>query len=243
MTVSTARIAIVGGGLAGLYASHLLEQRGIHDYVLLEARPTWGGRIESRSPDGLAPSSAALDRFDLGPTWFWPSFQPELEQLVADLGLERFPQFETGDMMLERSPNEKPMRTFGYTNSPASMRLVGGMTALVDALRSRLRAGTVVSGQTVQAVQRDGQHVEVLSVDATGADSTWRVERVLLAVPPRLAEQNITFSPALPATLARQWRHAATWMAPHAKYVAVYDAPFWREAGLSGVAQRTRAAG
>lgn len=28
-----------------------------------------------------------------------------------------------------------------------------------------------------------------------------------------------------------------TWMAPHAKYVAVYDKPFWREQGLSGQAR------
>lgn len=32
-----------------------------------------------------------------------------------------------------------------------------------------------------------------------------------------------TWDPALPATLAQQWRHTATWMAPHAKYVAVFD--------------------
>ncbi|MEG2630413.1 MAG: hypothetical protein RSB42_06075, partial [Comamonas sp.] len=47
---------------------YLLEQRDIHDYVLLEARPTWGGRIASHSPHGLAALSAALDRFDRGPS-------------------------------------------------------------------------------------------------------------------------------------------------------------------------------
>ena len=40
----TARIAIIGGGLSGLYAAALLEQHGIQDYVLLEARETFGGR-------------------------------------------------------------------------------------------------------------------------------------------------------------------------------------------------------
>ncbi|MCW4150276.1 NAD(P)-binding protein [Halomonas sp. 18H] len=39
----TSRIAIVGAGLAGLYAAFLLEQRGITDYVVLEARERVGG--------------------------------------------------------------------------------------------------------------------------------------------------------------------------------------------------------
>lgn len=59
-------------------------------------------------------------------------------------------------------------------------------------------------------------------------------------MPPRLAHESIAFSPPLPALIARTWQHTATWMAPHAKYVAVYDTPFWREAGLSGEARSAR---
>jgi cation diffusion facilitator CzcD-associated flavoprotein CzcO len=43
MTSRTARISIVGGGLSGLYAAFLLDQQGIHDWVLLESRATLGG--------------------------------------------------------------------------------------------------------------------------------------------------------------------------------------------------------
>ncbi|MDQ0141206.1 FAD-dependent oxidoreductase [Cupriavidus necator] len=59
----------------------------------------------------------------------------------------------------------------------------------------------------------------------------------MLALPPRLAEATIAFTPALPERLARQWRATPTWMASHAKYAAVYDSPFWREQGLSGEAR------
>lgn len=242
MTVSSARIAIVGGGLAGLYAAYLLEQRGITDYMLLEARPALGGRVQSLSPQGpnSTESTTATNRFDLGATWFWPSLQIELDQLIEELGLKRFVQFETGNMMLERSPNEQPMQTFGYSNSPPAVRLVGGMETLVETLHRCLKARRIVVGQTVHAVRVEGEHVDVVSRDARGTVSTVQADYVLLAVPPRLTHANINFSPPLPAPIAYKWQHTATWMAPHAKYVAVYDTPFWREAGLSGEARSAR---
>jgi len=62
-------------------------------------------------------------------------------------------------------------------------------------------------------------------------------DHVIAAVPPRLLEDTVTFTPGLDAATARRWRETPTWMAPHAKFFAVYDRPFWREAGLSGTAQ------
>ncbi len=240
--MTATRIAIVGAGVAGLYAASLLEQQGMHDYVVLEARTRPGGRILSAS---LSPTPGAVDtiasgdrdRFDLGPTWFWPALQPELDALVTQLGLARFPQHESGDMVAERSLHEGPMRMRGYATSPQSMRLVGGMAALTDALRRQLPPSRLALGTRVRQMRRAESHVELSAEDAQGRLVTYRAESVLLAVPPRLALATIDFSPALPEPLAREWRHTATWMAAHAKYVAVYDAPFWRERGLSGEAR------
>ncbi len=234
-----ARIAIVGGGLSGLYAAFLLEQKGITDYVLLEARDVLGGRIASTAPVAhrAAWEADAIDRFDLGATWFWPGLQPQLERLVRDLDLACFEQFEAGEMLVERSPHEPPLVIRGYLNSPVSMRLAGGMSALTDALRRRLASTRIVTGQTVRRLRGTGTHVELDSMDASGRTTTWRVGHVLLAMPPRLVEDAIEFTPALPQALARQWRATATWMAPHAKYLAVYDTLFWRARGLSGEAR------
>ena len=241
----TARIAIVGAGLSGLYAAYLLEQQGITDYVLLEARDTLGGRIVSAPAAGQpAPDAAAgaeqSDRVDLGPTWFWPGYQHQLGRLVDDLGLQSFEQHEAGDTVVERSPHEPPTRVQGYANSPASMRLVGGMGALTDALHRRLDATRIHTGQAVRRLRSTPQHVELDSAAVHGDQShttTWCAEHVLLALPPRLVEHSIQFEPALPQALAQQWRATATWMAPHAKYIAVYDTPFWRYQGLSGEAR------
>ncbi len=238
--MQTARIAIVGGGLAGLYAALLLQERGIQDYVLLEGRDGLGGRIASAaSPAHLTIDCPDddIDGFDLGAAWFWPGFQQQLDRVVRELAIDRFEQFETGDIMMERSPGEQPIRMRGYVNSPPSMRLAGGMSALTGAVRRRLDTRRIMTGQAVRRLRATGAYVELNSQGADGRVTSWRAEHVFLAMPPRLAEDRIEFLPGLPEGLARQWRGTATWMASHAKYVAIYDRPFWRDQGLSGAAR------
>ena len=235
---TTARVAIVGAGLSGLYAAYRLQQIGITDYVVLEARQAPGGRILTLSAAQLSGADVGeaviTDHFDFGPSWFWPGFQVELARLVAELGLQQYEQHEAGDMLVERSREAPALRVPGYQSAPASMRLVGGMRALTDALRRHLDQARIHTGQTVHHIRRVEEGVEVSCRDVNGGHTTWTAERVLLALPPRLADASIDFSPPLPAPLSLSWKTTATWMAPHAKYFAIFDAPFWREQGLSG---------
>lgn len=226
----TSRIAIVGAGLAGLYAAFLLEQRGITDYVVLEARERVGGRIASFLPD----KTNTMEVFDLGPSWYWPGFQHSLGVLVESLGLTSFAQYETGDMMVERSHQFPPVRMQGFVNQPPSMRLRGGMQALIDALRQCIGSERIYTGQAVHSMSLTSSS----GVDLVCAGGQrYTAQHVLLAVPPRLAAQAVTFSPSLPERVSQQWASTATWMAPHAKYVALYSTPFWREDHLSGEAR------
>jgi monoamine oxidase len=238
-SVPFADIVIIGGGLSGLYAAWLLEQAGIKNYLLLEARQRFGGRILSVSVDAenQQDSGVSHDLFDLGPSWFWPDMQAELAALVDSLGLDVFQQYENGDMLGERSASEVPTRMRGYVNFPPSMRLLGGTQQLTDALNKRISAQRVFTGQAVKLLSCNGSHVDISSLDEAGNVSHWRARQVLLALPPRLAVSKIEFSPPLPKTLEQHWLSMPAWMAPHAKYIAVYDTPFWREQGLSGEAR------
>lgn len=222
---------IAGGGLAGLYAAWLLERKGIQNYVVLEARSRLGGRIRSfETPNGDA-------GFDLGPAWYWPGYQPQLGQLVSELGLSSFAQHEQGEMLYERLPGEAPMRVGGYASAPQAMRLQGGMNALIDALRANINPARIQTGVRVRRANKHADFIEIAGEDADGRPRSWRARQLLLAIPPRPAQEHIEFVPVLPAAVARAWRDTATWMAPHAKYLAIYDKPFWRDLGLSGEAR------
>ncbi|WP_237881197.1 flavin monoamine oxidase family protein [Pseudomonas sp. PGPR40] len=236
--MNQARIAIIGGGISGLYAAYLLQSQGISDYVLLEARERLGGRALSVGlvSTGTAPPDQT-NRFDLGPSWFWPDSQPQLDRLVTELCLERFAQPVQGDMLIERIPGVKPARTKGYFSSPASVRLLGGMTALVDALAFRVNPDNLRIGRTVRLIHTSEQHLHVECEHADGIRESWTVEQVLLAAPPRLLAQDVEFLPRLPPSVAQRWRNTSTWMAPHAKYIAVFESAFWSQSGLSGHAR------
>jgi monoamine oxidase len=227
-------VAIVGGGLAGLHAARLLAAADI-PFQLLEARDRLGGRI--LSADAGDEGCPSADGFDLGPSWFWPGTQPALAELVRALRLPSFPQSSDGDVLVQRMPLEAPRRYRGMPQEPASMRLAGGTGALVSALASSLPAEAVRLRARVTRIAVRGQAIDVAFASGTGAAGRLTAAHAILALPPRLLEASVVFSPALDADMARRWRETATWMAPHAKFFAIYDRPFWREVGLSGTAQ------
>ncbi|PSV21034.1 amine oxidase [Photobacterium leiognathi subsp. mandapamensis] len=226
------KVAILGGGLSGLYAAYLLEQQGIQDYILLEARDILGGRIMGFQPNDEPYS------FDLGPTWFWPDIQPQFAQVIADLGLTVFAQNDDGNMLVEQSLEQAPRELAGFVTSPTSMRLTGGMDSIIKALAAKLRNPDIYLSTRVTQIEHKRDLITVHCQEShADTEHSVNVDHVLLAIPPRLVSHNIVFSPSLPKELITQWQNTATWMAPHAKYIAVYERPFWREQGLSGSAR------
>ena len=82
---------IIGGGLFRLALADALQAQS-HDYMLVEARDRFGGRIKTEH-DGAG-------YFDMKPAWFWQG-QPRIAALIDRLGLETFDQFSTGNLGFE----------------------------------------------------------------------------------------------------------------------------------------------
>jgi monoamine oxidase len=210
----TTDVAIVGGGLAGLALATLLHKARL-SFELFEARSRFGGRIAvTEGPSG---------RVDLGPSWFWPG-QPRIARLVTELGLRRFPKYASGDIVFEDAKGSVH-RGMGFASMEGAFRVDGGMLGLIEGLTANLPA--------------DGLHVScaVDEIDSSGvrlADGRFCSARhVALAIPPRLASR-LSYGLPLPEVGQQSLAAIPTWMAGHAKFVAVYDRPFWREKGLSG---------
>ena len=212
---------IVGGGLTGLSLAWRLQQAG-HDYQLLEARSRLGGRIKSLQVGGAA--------FDLGPSWIWPG-QARVAELLSDLGLRTFAQWDAGAQLYEH-PDGKVIQNRGFMSMAGSYRIAGGTSALTEALTARLDPDRLHIGAPVSRLSDKPR-------GATTASGFIEANNIVLALPPRIAA-GITFEAALPANAVSSLQSVPTWMAAHAKFVAVYPTPFWRAEGLSGDASSRR---
>jgi monoamine oxidase len=113
-------------------------------------------------------------------------------------------------------------------------RFIGGSQLLALRLAERLGEERIVLGAPVGAVERDDGGVVLRTRPAAGEDEvTVRAKRAILAASPTLTGR-IAYDPPLPPA-----RDQLTQRMPQGaviKTMAIYERPFWREAGMSGQA-------
>ncbi len=214
-------VAIIGAGLCGLRLADLLRPSGAH-IAVFEARARIGGRVLTVDGD-----------LDLGPTWFWPVTQPRITRLVAELGLPSFAQHDDGQVLLLNDPDRAPQMMVMPELHGGAQRITGGMTRLTQALAQRLPVGILHLNHQLLAAVRRADHIE-LELQHGNIRLTLRTRQLVLALPPRLIEACIRFTPELPAPLRTALRATPTWMACTEKVAMRYAQPFWRDDGYSG---------
>lgn len=225
-------VAIIGGGLSGVYLAYLLEQQGI-SYQLLEAKSRLGGRILGEPVAENNPLNV-----DLGPTWFWPH-QPMIQQLIKTLNITAFQQYTAGEALRQLDAHSAPQR-ISAGGTMTSYRVSGGMIALIHTLSASLAMDNVLLSHPVNSLEKTAQGWQVKAArtvsyeGATAESIVLTATQLVVCVPPRVLLQSIVISPSMPEVLQYALAAIPTWMAAQAKFVACYRQPFWREAGLSG---------
>jgi len=215
-------VVVIGAGLSGLTAAAILREAGAN-VQLLEADAQIGGRIRAlRDPA----SDHAIA--DLGPTWVWPKYQPVVARWLEKLGAATFEQYNEGDAIVVGygpAPLRQPL-----PGQDGLVRIVGGPTTLIDTLVNRVGKVNIRTSAPVTQVSEDGpEHIAI----HLGSGEIITARKAIISVPLRVAATTMHLSWAPPG-LINTMRHMPTWMSTHAKAVALYEKPFWRDHGLSG---------
>jgi len=206
--VPSCDVVVVGAGLSGLTCAHLLYEAGLHT-IVLEASERVGGRIHS-----VGHSTTGAYAADLGPTWVWPPYQPSVAEWLTRLNIATFAQFEDGNAVLDMDENS-PVQHQPLPGQHGIRRVTGGPQALVDALSRKLPKEVVKTGH---AVARIDASASSLSVTARGPHiTTLQAKYVVIAVPPRVAAQNIALTPALDSAMLATMERTPSWMAAKPK--------------------------
>ena len=220
-------VAIIGGGLCGLALARKLHLRG-REVAIFEARDRLGGRI-------LTVARGDRGGLDLGPTWFWPNTQPLITHLVKKLGLRDFAQHDEGVVLHLREAEKSAEHIADKRLYDDARRLHGGMASLIDALVAAVPADVVHLGHELASLRDCGDHV-ALAFKTGEEPLEITASRAVLAVPPRLLRETVSFTPPLDEATDQAMLGAETWMAAQAKVALEYRDAFWREQDLSGSA-------
>ncbi|XP_067341025.1 probable flavin-containing monoamine oxidase A isoform X2 [Channa argus] len=114
MTADIWDVIIVGAGLSGLSAAYLFKKRNPKLRILvLEGKDRVGGRTVTSE----IPAANGVDHWDFGGQWVG-STQIHLLELIKELGLETYPQFNTGKKVHHMGRPDAKVRTY-RTSIPA----------------------------------------------------------------------------------------------------------------------------
>ncbi|XP_041914302.1 probable flavin-containing monoamine oxidase A [Alosa sapidissima] len=161
-------IVIVGAGLSGLSAAHLLLQREAKlKLLILEGKERVGGRTVTQD----VPAAGGLDRWDLGGQWV-ASSQTHVMQLIEELGLVVYPQYTEGKKVHHMGGPNARISTY-TTSIPSYSPLV-----LLDFLQFIWKIGRLCKSVDVQEPWRtpDALRCDAMTLSTYIEQHVWTTE-------------------------------------------------------------------
>jgi monoamine oxidase len=212
-------IILIGAGLSGLLTAYRLKKEGI-PFKILEARTRIGGRINTVIGSDNTP-------VEMGATWFSTQHK-YLIALLDELGIGYFEQHMEGKVLYQVS-SSSPAETIQIPSQPASYRISGGTSHLINTLYNKLDKNDVLIDQAVTEIRFQKDSVQLI------AKETFEADKIVLALPPKLWANKITFDPQLPSNLMAVATQTQTWMEDSIKVALSFSASFWQQQNLSGM--------
>ncbi len=213
------QIIIIGGGLSGLLTGYRFKKEGI-PFKIIEARNRIGGRIHTIQ-------SAHSTPIEMGATWFGDQHN-HLIELLNELGIPYFEQYMKGTSFFQPF-STSPASAIPIPSQPPSYRISGGTSTLIHTLASEIGSENIELNQNVKRIDF---FEDSIIVKAT--NKSFKASKIVLAVPPKLWNNTIEFSPPLPKELNHIASTTHTWMEESIKVALTFDHPFWRQKKQSG---------
>ena len=214
-------VIIIGAGLSGLSTAYQLKKAGINCKIL-EAQSRMGGRIETIYGKQDTP-------MEMGATWFGEEHL-NLIQLLLELNVGFFEQHTEGISLFETMSFEPPQQYFVPANSHSAYRIKGGTFSIIDALYQRIGKENVILNTEVNCIIEEDIKIKI--IDSLG--NIYFSKQVIIALPPKVANDMIKFTPNLPEGISQIMKKTQTWMSGSVKFSVEYKKAFWKDNGFSG---------
>ncbi|MEM9204216.1 MAG: FAD-dependent oxidoreductase [Actinomycetota bacterium] len=193
------KILIIGAGAAGMATAHFLNQRGV-DFQILEAAPTYGGRIKRTKDFVDFP-------IPLGGEWLHAA-ESTLTDLVNDDSVEvtqRMAGYTADDLQGEVIDGEVELSPGGDSD----LKFVGSTWLdFFDEYITPAIVDRMVFDTQILRIDHGGE--QVVLTDANGEE--WTADRIVFTAPMKILQDgDITFEPDLPSVHQDALERANIW--------------------------------